>query len=484
MKKGIKMVALALCVTMTCGLIAGCSNKGQSSEGGKEAGGGKAASNSSGITLVFAQDLDTKESANVAVNQIIDEYEKKSGVNIQFESLPAGDYRTWLTTQFSAGKGPDVYTGILYDLSSDYNSDWIYNFADLYEKESPYDKGHKWKETLPDYILKRMYITDKDVPGYPSSTNVVRIFCNTTLFEKAGAKIPTTWAEFMDSCKKLKQSGVTPFGFPNASIADFSWLWFNNSISSQLNNELVTKLDVSKNGYVELNEIAKGMDEGKINFNSPNLSQGFKLMKDFSQYWTSDYNGLDQKSAIEMFIRGEVGMVQAMSTNLSEIDQVASKDFKYQVIPVPTITSETSSYAAGKSVILGGQPDIIYAINKGLQQDEKKLAAAIDFSQYMSSPEVQEKLAKTIYRIPLATSTKLPENLKGFIITEEPLRLAYYTGINEKLRNYFHRAGQQYLEGSIDVNEFSNILNKSYTEVLGEVKTENGWNAGNNYKIK
>lgn len=484
MKKWRKIVGIAMCFIMICGLMTGCSKKGANSEAENAKGESKEASKSSDITLVFAQDLGTNETANVAVKEIISEYEKKSGVKIQFESLPSGDYRTWLTTQFSAGKGPDVYTGILYDLTVDYNSGCLYNFADLYEKESSYDKGHKWKETLPDYILKRMYIKDKTVPGYPSSTSVVRIFCNTTLFEKAGAKIPTTWAEFMDSCKKLKASGVTPFGFPNASIADLSWLWFNNSISSQLNNELVAKLDVSGNGYVELNEIAKGMDEGKLNFTSPNLLQGYKLMKEFSQYWTSDYNGLDQKSAIEMFIRGEVAMVQAMSTNLSEIDQVAGKDFKYQVIPVPTITSETAPNALGKSVILGGQPDIIYAINKDLEKDEKKLAAAIDFSQYMSSPEVQQKLAKTIYRIPLAKSTELPENLKGFIITEEPLRLAYYTGINEKLRNYFHRAGQQYLEGSIDVNQFGNILNKSYTEILGELKSQNGWNKENNYKIK
>ena len=78
----------------------------------------------------------------------------------------------------------------------------------------------------------------------------------------------------------------------------------------------------------------------------------------------------------------------------------------------------------------------------------KKLAAAIDFAQFMSSPDVQRRFAEGINRIPLSTSTQLPDRLSGFIITEEPLRLAYYTGVNSELRDFFCRGGQMYLEGT------------------------------------
>ena len=63
--------------------------------------------------IVFAQDLDTDEKANKVMNEILTEYTEKTGTEIQFESLPSADYRTWLMTQFSAGQGPDVYTGII-----------------------------------------------------------------------------------------------------------------------------------------------------------------------------------------------------------------------------------------------------------------------------------------------------------------------------------------------------------------------------------
>lgn len=242
-------------------------------------------------------------------------------------------------------------------------------------------------------------------------------------------------------------------------------------------------LDVSGNGYAELNEIVKGFDDGSLDFTSDRMKQSYELMKEFSQYWTSDYNGLDQTSAIDMFIRGEVAMVQAMSTNLTSIAANVGDSFEYGVIPIPVITTETSEYAMGQSVILGGQPDIIYGVNKALESDSAKLAAAIDFAQYMSSPEVQTKYMEAINRIPLATSTELPERLAGFIITEDSLRVPYYTGINGELRDFFCRGGQLYLEGSYSTDEFAQYVQESFSTVLEKIKIENDWNAENNYGL-
>lgn len=462
-KRNVAVLSAMICAGLTAGLFMGVDVKAD------------------GVKLVFAQDLDTGEKANNVMNEILNEYTEKTGTEIQFESLPSADYRTWIMTQFAADQGPDVYTGIIYDMSSDYQSGYLSNFKDLYDQESTYDTGKAWKDTLPDYIRERMYITVDDVPGYPTATSVVRIFYNKTMLEQVGAEVPETWAEFMDVCQKLKDADIIPFAFPNATIDDLSWLWFNNSVCSQMDAGIVDQLDVSGNGYVELAEICKGMDEGIIDFTDESLKASFELMKDFSQYWTSDYNGLDQATAVDMFARGEVAMVQAMSTKLESIETTVGDSFEYGVMPVPVITDETYEGALGKSVILGGQPDIIFGINKSLEEDEEKYNAALDFVQYMSSPEIQVRLAEELCRIPLANTVELPEKLSGFKITEEPLRMAWFTGINEKLRNYFHRAGQEYLADSITVDEFAETMNNSYKEVLDEIKAENSWSADNNY---
>lgn len=494
--KALSAMALSACLLTACGNSGGgqasestpASSQDARTESSESSAAGTGESQAagdtdfSGVTLVFAQDLSTDETANQLTDEIIKEWENATGATVKFEKQPT-DYRVWLTTQFTANQGPDVYTGILYDVTSDYEAGYLYNFKDLYDQESPYDTGKAWKETLPDSILERMYLTDNDVPGYPSSTSVVRIFYNRTMFDKAGVKIPETWNEFMEVCGKLKDAGNTPFAFPNASKDDLSWLWFNNSVCSQLNNDLVAKVDESGNGFVELNEMVKAFDEGTLDFTSDSIKASFDLMKEFSQYWTSDYNGLDQKTAIDMFIRGEVAMVQAMSTNLTSISANVGDSFEYGVMAIPVITKDTSEYAMGQSVILGGQPDIIFAVNKACESDAKKLAAAIDFAQFMSSPDVQKRFAEGINRIPLSTNTQLPDRLEGFKIIEEPLRLAYYTGVNSELRDFFCRGGQMYLEGSYDTDAFAKYVQESFGTVFETIKAEKGWSADNNYGL-
>jgi ABC-type glycerol-3-phosphate transport system substrate-binding protein len=459
-----------LAVLAGIALLAGCGNKQAPSTG----------SSAEAVTLVFSLEEHPDETADAFVQSLLEEYTKLTGTKIDYKPIPFSDYRTWLTTQFTAGTGPAVHTSILHDATTDYNKGWAYNFHDLYEQASKYDPGKPWKNTLPESILERMYINpQRDVPGYPTSTSIVRIFCNTDLFKAAGAALPKTWAEFMDACARLKQNGVIPIAFPNATIADLSWGWFNNSVSSQLNNPLLAKVDVSGNGYAELNELCRAFDQGIWNFNTPELKTGFQLMKNFSQYWTTDFNSLNRSTAMEMFLRGEVAMIQALSGELRMIDEMTEGLFSYAVIPVPVITKATSPYAQEKSVVLGGQPDTIYSIDASL--GGAGLEAAVDFVQWMASPDVQARLAVEIYRIPLATSVKLPEKLSGFIMTEEPLRLNYYFGINEQIRNYFYRAGQQYLEGRITLDAMCDTLNRSYKEVLGGIMAENRWTSDNNY---
>ena len=430
----------------------------------------------SGVTLNFAMDLGTDANTVAVTESLIDAYEEATGITIDFKNI-SEDYRTWLATQFSANQGPDVYNGILYDMTVDYNAGYLYNFADLYEEESAYDPGKAWKETLPESILERMYVAEGTVPGIPTTSQVVRIFYNADMFKEAGCEVPATWAEYMEVCQKLKDTGYIPFGFPNASKGDLSWLWFCNSISNQLNHEQLAQHDVSGNGYVELNELVKAFEEGNLDFTSEPLKEGYQLMADFSQYWTSDYNGLDQNTAYDMFMRGE-----ELEDTIREVLS-SGGEFEIGVMPVPMISEETSQYSYGQSVVLGGQPDIIFGINKSCEADEKKLEAAIDFVQYLASPEVQLTLCDAIDRLPLANSTELPERLQGFIIVEDALRTPYYTGVNNEWRDYFQRGGQMLLEGSLSLDDYCEYLNESFDTVCEQLMAENEWSAENNYGI-
>lgn len=132
--------------------------------------------------------------------------------------------------------------------------------------------------------------------------------------------------------------------------------------------------------------------------------------------------------------------------------------------------------------MLGGQPDGIMCVNKA--SSPEKIEAAIDFAMYMSSADIQAQKTENVYVLPTSQTVSLPETLKGFMITEDMLRIAYFTGINEEIRNVYHRGGQQYLAGDISLDEYSKTLNEAYKTVLDALKTENGWTKDNLYGTK
>ena len=471
MKKSKRILAVMVGITFLVGLISGC---------GKEE---KESGNNEEITLRFATTADMREHSVNVKNEILEEFTEKTGIKIELEESGTSDFRTWLTTQFAADRGPDIFQNNIYNATQDYQSGWTCNFKELYDEESKYEPGKAWKETLPEAIRERMYITENDVPGFPATTAVVRIFVNKDMVEEVGGKIPEDWEEFIDLCGKLKDNGKIPFAFPNATMSDMTWLWFNNSLCNQLQSDLIEKMDVSGNGYIEAAELCKGMDEGLIDFTDPQFTYVFELMKEFSQYWTSDFNGLDGKTALELFERGEVAMMQNLSIVLNDLEAVVGDSFEYVVMPMPAVTTDMNANALGKSVILGGQPDGIYCINKKLEEDPKKYEAAVEFIQYMTSPEVLTKYAEELNSIPVSNSCELPEALEGFRIIEEPLRAAWFTGLNNELSNFVHRAGQEYLADEITLDEFTEGLNESYKDTVETFKTENSWSADNNYGL-
>ena len=48
------------------------------------------------------------------------------------------------------------------------------------------------------------------LPVITEQPNVGGVFYNQDLFEEQGVEVPTTWTEFLDVCKALKDKGIQP----------------------------------------------------------------------------------------------------------------------------------------------------------------------------------------------------------------------------------------------------------------------------------
>jgi len=488
MNRKIDIVKTALLSFLVCGtcLLSGCGAKTQPAA--KSSAVSPAASSSSSssqqqskVSLTLA-DASGAAQAKVSDN-IIGQFETYANLNIDYQSYPDG-YRSYIKSVLGTDKCPDIYVATLNDAIEDYNAGYLYNFNDVIGRTNIYDSGKPWKDTLPKSMLERMYITENEIPGFPTTTNAARIYYNKDIFTNAGIKAPETWDEFISSCETLQKSGITPFAFPNSSDTDCAWAWFGNNIANQLTPDIIKTMDVSKNGFVEPAEVAKAYDSGTLSMTDESFATGYGLMREFSKYWEPNYNSVNYNQAIDMFSSGNAAMSIFTTNDYDKVNSKIKGAFALGVMPIPVITKKIYPKALGKPVLCGGQPDYIYCISKTAAEDSKKFKAAIDFLQYMTSSAVESELAKDIYRVPLAVDAKQPDGIDGFKITEEPERINYFSAISEDMRSKYYEGGKTFLSGGYTIEDFEKYMTTVYSSAIKASEDKNGWSKDNNYGLQ
>lgn len=431
--------------------------------------------------LVIFQELESEESRET-YEEILAEYTEKTGIKIQLETYPSSSYRKELEAAFAEGNEPDVYTGSLEEMTKDFNNGLLHNFLYLYDEENPYAPGESWSSSLPVPVKDKMYISNKEIPGYPASFETVRILCNKELFDSAHVEIPHTWAEFLESCKKLMDSEIMPLAFPGSSYKEPAWQWLLNSLGNQTAGNLPDFLDVNARdkGYVELNEFCKGIEQGDIDFQKEFLSP-YKRFQELAQFLGEDFENMTQAQALEAFEKGEAAMVLTESGSIKEMEAVTEGQFSAEAVPVPVVTKETDENASEETVLCYVQPEMIYGINSSLRKEGEKLDMAADFVKYMTSDEVQSRLSEELYLLPSNQNASFQKVLEGFRISEGGARLPFFPGMNEKHREIVWDILKEYISGELPETEFSEKLQKSYETEEKEIKELNGWNITNNY---
>jgi multiple sugar transport system substrate-binding protein len=140
-------------------------------------------------------------------------------ITVKVEYL-TGDLGTVLATQAAAGTLPDItFTadlfvvpwakgGIAVDMEPLAKADTSFDLADVYEN-----------------MLDLSRVDGKGIYMIPSSYDVVTMYYNKTLFEQAGAPLPTaesTWEEIVASCQMIRQK-TEAYCLTNAGWNWWAW---------------------------------------------------------------------------------------------------------------------------------------------------------------------------------------------------------------------------------------------------------------------
>ena len=305
-----------------------------------------------------------------ALQEICDGFTEETGVKIDLLSNPYADTKTQIAAGAAAGTMADV-VGL--------DGSWVYDFAkqgsianltELMEADG-YDDSQ-----LSDQIKYEgnTYMIPVVNFAYP-------LFVNTDILEEAGVEeIPTTWTEFLDACDKIttntdKAAYAIPLSTeaPNGIQNQFSsWLWASGG----------NLLQDGKPALTDNDKLAQLVDMVKTMKDKGYLSDGAEAMK--------------EQDMVNEFENGRLAFMVDGISHLTTI-KTESPDLNFTFAKMPVMDDYTDK--SGMDVANWGI---------GIAENCENKEAAMQFVEYLMSPEVNAKLAELANAFP-GNSTAEPD---------------------------------------------------------------------------
>ena len=305
-----------------------------------------------------------------ALQEICDGFTEETGVKIDLLSNPYADTKTQIAAGAAAGTMADV-VGL--------DGSWVYDFAkqgsianltELMEADG-YDDSQ-----LSDQIKYEgnTYMIPVVNFAYP-------LFVNTDILEEAGVEeIPTTWSEFLDACDKIttntdKAAYAIPLSTeaPNGIQNQFSsWLWASGG----------NLLQDGKPALTDNDKLAQLVDKVKTMKDKGYLSDGAEAMK--------------EQDMVNEFENGRLAFMVDGISHLTTI-KTESPDLNFTFAKMPVMDDYTDK--SGMDVANWGI---------GIAENCENKEAAMQFVEYLMSPEVNAKLAQLANAFP-GNSTAEPD---------------------------------------------------------------------------
>ncbi|WP_342561087.1 extracellular solute-binding protein [Paenibacillus sp. FSL R7-0345] len=340
-----RTMGIALAVGMA-GSIAACSSNSSNESKSNESGSIK-------LTL-WDQSVGNTDPSAKLLPQIIEKWNSEHpDIQIDRTGTTGEQYKTKIKTSIAAGESPDIFYGM--------------GGGSFME---PYIKSGNVLEIssyLTDDVKSRMgpgmaeaIENDGKIYTLPVYTHIANLYVNTELFDKAGAKLPTTYSELLDAIDKLKAAGITP-----ALIGEKDrWpgmYWYDIVAMRQAGNDQVMEAfkDPTK-------------------WNSPDFVAAAAKMQDLAKAgaFNSSMFSMSYDEMLGAFNAGSGAMmVQANWVNAGIEDPSSAVKGKVKVIPFPVFED-----GKGKGTeIFGGAVDGFYISNNTKHPKE-----TVEFLMYLS----------------------------------------------------------------------------------------------------
>ena len=174
-------------------------------------------------------------------------------------------------------------------------------------------KAEKWDSLLPKVVSDVMKYKGNYIAVPVNVHRVNWLWANPAAFQKAGAKVPTTWDEFFVAAEALKKAGVIPVAHGGQNWQDFTTF---ESVALGVGGA-----DFYKKAFIQ---------RDPATLSSPTMEKVLTTFKRVKDYTDKNAPGRDWNLATAMVIKGEAGMQMMGDWAKGEFlaaGKVAGKDF-------------------------------------------------------------------------------------------------------------------------------------------------------------
>jgi len=369
-KKNWTRLTFATVMATVMVVVAACGNQKDS---GTENGGnqGNNASQET-ITLTMMHPWTSPNVDNEVYKARIASFEAEfPHIKIQQDGVAAAQYKTKLFTLATANNLADI------------NVTWP--GADL----DPLVKGNllmplndymdNWNGLVLEDALVG-YSADGNQLAIPTKRNFVDIiYYNKEYLSQVGYdEFPSTYEDFIDMIKKLKEAGITPISLGNKE----KW---------PLQSSYMSIIGQRFAGADFFNKVMAGEAE----LTDPQFVKAIAVIEELTQLeaFNVDANNMDSVQAQDYLIQGKAAIHISSATVDGRIRTTNEEGDKFGIALFPSVPD-----GLGDPKMASGVSQFGISIKSGL--DEKKQAAAIEFMKYFVSEELYTDLAKAGILVP------------------------------------------------------------------------------------
>ncbi|MFD2615065.1 extracellular solute-binding protein [Paenibacillus gansuensis] len=220
---GVLALSLAACGNGNNGGNNASDNKGANSGGNTNAASGNSGGASGEKITITFQNIypDPNTPSAKTLNKIVGDYEAAHpNIKIELDSLNTDQQKIKLKTQAASQEVPDI------TIVNPKAQMQPYVEAGLLAPLNDMVEQNGLKDTFQQGILD-FYSFDNNLYALPDGNNVAVVYYNKELFDQAGAKIPTTFEELIETTKLLKSKGIQPFVIGEKDTWTGSFLFMN-----------------------------------------------------------------------------------------------------------------------------------------------------------------------------------------------------------------------------------------------------------------